>query len=69
MVNLQKLREEIVTKGFTEEEIAEKLGMSKGGFCGKLEETGNCFTIKEANILVQLLKLEGEEAIKIFFAG
>lgn len=67
MVNVDKLLQKISESGFTEEKLAEQLEMSSEKFKEKLENHGISFTIREANVLVQILKLEGTEAEKIFF--
>ncbi|MDD4844818.1 MAG: XRE family transcriptional regulator [Anaerotignum sp.] len=67
MVNMDQLMEKISANGFTKEKMAKKIGMETEIFNQKLKGSENCFTIKEANKLVELLKLEGKEAGEIFF--
>lgn len=67
MVNMDRLKKEIVRKGFTEDELAGQLELDALGFRNKMEGIASCFTINEAYLLVELLKLDGEEATKIFF--
>ncbi|NCC15665.1 MAG: XRE family transcriptional regulator [Clostridia bacterium] len=68
MMNAHKLLEKLTISGVTEEELAEKLGMDEQILKQKIRNCNSCFTIKEANQLVEILKLEGREAEKIFFA-
>ncbi|MDD3394197.1 MAG: XRE family transcriptional regulator [Anaerotignum sp.] len=68
MMNAHKLLEKLTISGFTEEKLAEKLGMDEQILKQKIRNCNSCFTIKEANQLVEILKLEGREAEKIFFA-
>lgn len=68
MVDANKLKEKIQKKGLTEAKIAEKLGVKNHVFHNKLNGIGKCFTIKEVDKLVQILRLEGNEAERIFFA-
>ncbi len=69
MVNARELKEQIARKGYTETKIAEKLGMDTHIFHEKLNGIGKCFTIKEVDRLVQILRLEGSDAVRIFFAN
>ncbi|AMJ40533.1 hypothetical protein [Anaerotignum propionicum] len=68
MVDANKLKEKIQKKGLTEARTAEKLGMNNHVFHDKLNGIGKCFTIKEVDKLVQILRLEGNDAERIFFA-
>lgn len=69
MINARELNEKITRKGYTEAKIAEKLGMDKHTFHAKVNGIGKSFTIKEVDRLVKILRLEGSEAERIFFAS
>lgn len=68
MLNINKLKGKIVENGFSMENVADKIGIDKSTFYRKMSYNGDKFTIKEANNLVDLLKIEPEEAAAIFFA-
>ncbi|WMI82190.1 hypothetical protein [Anaerotignum sp. MB30-C6] len=68
MVDGNALRKKISEHDFTEEKLAEMLGMSQKIFNAKLRSCGSCFSIKEAKKIVIVLELEGKEAARIFFA-
>lgn len=67
-MDTNKLLEKISINGFTEEKLAEKLGMEEQVLKEKIRNSNCCFTIKEASQLVEVLKMEGKEAERIFFA-
>ena len=50
------------------EDLAEKLCIDKSTLYRRLNREGETFTVKEANIIVEELKLTKEEATSIFFA-
>lgn len=66
MVDVQKLKGKIVEKGYKQDTLAPKIGMSRSTLNRKLK-TGEDFTIGETNAIVKLLKLTQDEAIAIFF--
>ncbi|MDR1094323.1 MAG: XRE family transcriptional regulator [Clostridiales bacterium] len=68
MVNLNKLKGKIVENGYSIEAIAVKIGINKSTFYRKMNENGDTFSIKEANAIVELLKLSSTDAAAIFFA-
>ncbi|KXL52702.1 hypothetical protein CLNEO_17230 [Anaerotignum neopropionicum] len=67
MINVNQFMKQISAHGYTKEKLAEKMGMEVKIFGQKLKGAEDCFTIREANRLVEILKLEGREAEKIFF--
>ena len=69
MINASELKEKIASRGYTEAKIAEKLEIDKHAFYEKVNGIGKCFTIKEVDRLVQILRLEGSDAERIFFAN
>ena len=69
MININKLKGKMMENEKTAEICAAALNIDISSFYRKLNKAkGETFTIKEAQILVKLLSLSGEEAISIFFA-
>ena len=67
MMNTSKLKAIIVEKVYTQEELASDFGIDKSTFYRKIKNGGS-FSIKEANAIVEAMKLTRDEAISIFFA-
>ena len=69
MVNKNKLRGAIISAGFTQKELAEKLGMSENSFCSKM--TGkSCFDVVQAYAICDILKItDNDEKVAIFLAS
>ncbi len=67
MVNVNKLKGKIVEKGYSATMIADYLGMDKSTFYRKLAESGDTFTIKQAEEMSKKLDLSREEVMDIFF--
>ena len=67
MVNVPMLKGKVVEKGFTLEKVAEKIGIDRSTMSRKLSNSGEDFTIKQADALVNLLELTSSEATAIFF--
>lgn len=67
MVNVSKLKGKIVERNTTQEELASKIGVTKGTFYRKMKQNGN-FSIKEVNLIVSALNLSKDEAMSIFFS-
>ncbi|WP_352399149.1 hypothetical protein [Anaerotignum sp.] len=68
MINKNLLMNMIWERGFTTEQIAEKLKLEQDILFKKLEGSEDCFTIKEVQAMVRILEMEGTDAVKIFFA-
>lgn len=66
MTDTKKLREAIKGRGVSFAFIAEKIGMSRQGFCKKLEDNSD-FKAYQMFIIKDLLRLTNEEARDIFF--
>lgn len=64
--NVAKLKGKIIEEGFSQETFAKEIGMDRSTLNRKLK-TGETFTIGEANIIVNKLRLSGNDAIAIFF--
>lgn len=65
MCDVDKLRGKIVEKRMTQQELAEKVGISKSTLNRKLKN-GDKITIEEANKITRVLGLTKEEALSIF---
>lgn len=68
MVNVNKLKGKIVENGLTIEKLANSIGLDKSTLYRKLNNQGETFTIREANLICKELKLSGQEATVIFFS-
>ena len=68
MVNVLLLKGKVIEKGFTLEKIAEKIGIDRSTLSRKLSNSGEDFTIKQADSIVNILKLTPNEATAIFFS-
>ena len=69
MMNVNKLRGKIVEKGYNVERLANEVGMDKSSLYRKLNNKGETLTIREANLICEVLELSTEEAVAIFFTG
>lgn len=67
MINSELLMKKIEEKGYTKEEIAEKINLDMHVFLKKMLGGSVTFTVKEAGIIVATLNLGGNEATEIFF--
>ena len=66
MLDVQKLKGKIVEKGKSVETVSADLGINPSTFYRKLKN--NSFKIREADKLIEILALTGEEASAIFFS-
>lgn len=66
MLDVQKLKGKIVEKGMSVETVSADLGINPATFYRKLKN--NSFEIREADKLIEILALSGEEATAIFFS-
>lgn len=66
--NMQKLRGKIVESGFTQEAIADTIGMNRSTFYRKMKSEGTSFTIGEVHKIVQIIQLSPQEAVDIFLS-
>lgn len=63
MVNKNKLRAEIVRNGYTQADVAKKLGMSEKTFISRLKR--GTFKTNEVEVIVDFLGIE--DPMSIFF--
>lgn len=68
MTNVDKLKGVIKEKRLTPEKVAEKIGIDKSTMYRKLSNGGEDFTIKQADLISQILNLNATEAQSIFFS-
>lgn len=68
MVNINKLKGKIVENGLTVEDLADKIGLNRSTLYRKINNDGETFSIKEANLICSALGLTGQEATEIFFS-
>ena len=68
IVNVNKLRGKIVEQGITVEKLASQIGIDRSTLYRKMNNEGESFTIKEANLICKALNLNGQEATAIFFS-
>lgn len=68
MVNINKLKGKIVENGLTIEGLADLINIDRSTLYRKISHKGETFTIKEANIIAQTLRLTADEVNAIFFS-
>lgn len=68
MVNVKKLKGKIAENDVSLNDLASALNMSYDTLNRRMKN-GDKFTIKEANCIVNYLRLSAEDTISIFFAG
>lgn len=66
MVDVNRLKGELVAKEFTQAEIAEKIGITSKTFGIRLKQKR--FYTDEIDTMIEVLKLDYDDAAKIFFA-
>lgn len=67
MANINKLRGKIVENGLTIEQLATEIGVDRSTMYRKMNSNGDNFSVKEACLIVEVLKLSKNEAVAIFF--
>lgn len=68
VVNINKLKGRIIECGMNVEKVAEIIGMDKSTLYRKINSNGENFTIKEADLIANALKLTYHEVNAIFFS-
>ena len=68
MVNINKLKGKIVENGLTIEKLADNIGIDRSTLYRKINNKGETFTLKEADLILNALNLTAEEAKAIFFS-
>lgn len=67
MVDVNKLRGKIVEKGFSQQELAQSIGIDRSTFYRKMKNNGD-FSIGEVAEIAKVMQLTNEEAIEIFLS-
>ena len=68
MVNTDKLKEHMASRGVTVEKLSRKIGMDDSTFYRKLSAQGKTFTLEQADAIKRELNLDKETAEAIFFS-
>ena len=68
ITNVDKLKGVIKEKRMTPEKVANRIGIDKSTMYRKLNNGGDEFTIKQADVISEILGLTGDEAQAIFFS-
>lgn len=67
MVDVNKLRGKIVERGFSQQELAQSIGIDRSTFYRKMKNNGD-FSIGEVAVIAKVMQLSNEEAIEIFLS-
>ena len=67
-VNVNKLHGKIKELGLSVGDVAEKMDIDRSTLYRKLGNNGSGLTVKDAQMLVEILSLTEQEALDIFFA-
>jgi transcriptional regulator with XRE-family HTH domain len=67
-VNVDKLHGKIRELRLSVADVAEKMGIDRSTLYRKLGNNGAGLTVKDAQMLVEILHLTEQEAVEIFFA-
>ena len=65
-MNIPKLKGKMVERGINVETLAAKIGINRSTLYRKLE-SGEKFTVGEAQTIKEVLNLDKDEAVAIFF--
>lgn len=68
MVNVDKLRGKIVEKRMSAKSVANAIGIDAATFYRKMNTNGDGFSIKEADMISEVLSLSLDEVNAIFFS-
>lgn len=66
-MNVNKLKGKIVENEMNITTLAKRMGIDRATLYRKINRDGETFTIKEVNLIVEILNLTTEEAMEIFF--
>ena len=67
-VNVNKIHGKLKALGLTVEDAAERMEIDRSTLYRKLKNNGAGLTVKDAQMLVDILQLTEQEALEIFFA-
>lgn len=68
MVDVNKLKGKIVEKGLSIDKLSRLINVDRATIYRKINNNGETFSIKEADLIVKTLELDAEEAQAIFFS-
>jgi len=68
MVNINKLKGKIVENDLTIEKLADEVGIDRSTLYRKINNKGESFTIKEADLIAKALNLTAAEVNAVFFS-
>lgn len=68
MTNVSILRGKIVECNTTQEALADSIGINRSTFYRKMKDGGKNFTVGEVEKIANILSLNSEDVMKIFFA-
>lgn len=66
--NIDELKRKMSEKGFSNEEMAESMGINPSTLYRKLQKGGESFTVGQMHRIVEVLKLTQEEVAFIFLS-
>ena len=67
-MNTNRLKARLMEYNISLDVVAQKLGITRSSLYRKLRIGGEAFTVEEANAIADLLHLDGEDAVRIFFS-
>ena len=68
LVNVNKIHGKLKELVLTVEDVAKRMGIDRSTLYRKLNNNGAGLTVKDAQMLVEILQLTQQEAVDIFFA-
>lgn len=66
--NMNMLRGKIIERGYTQQYVAQQIGIDKSTFSRKMQSSALDFSIGEMYRIVDMLQLTNEEAQQIFLS-
>ena len=67
-INVQKLKGKITEEGLSQGNVATLIGIDRSTFYRKMKDDGRTFDIEEVGKIVEVLSLDKDETMNIFFA-
>lgn len=67
MANVSMLKEKIIERNMTMEQLAEQIGVNRSTIYRKIAKNGDVFTLHEAKEISRVLGLSCDEVMSIFF--
>lgn len=66
MADIERLRAIIKERGFTEQELAKSIGLSRHTLYRRFNTEGGTFALEEVQRLIEVLRLSHKEVYQIF---